>query len=236
MQRMIWRLGTLVVCLAVLAAAMAAVRAQGKFPRPDPEKYLTQPSEWVAVTYTLEFTAGGIPRGPGSTIYRSGDGSTRHVTPTANGETETLIENSRTKKHYRQVNDGNWVESPLRARPFDGKPVMVLRKDHKLRQIGADDPRVRSLARNHPQLTFWEFTSESGRKTVFCPELNLLPVHAEVTGDGLTLVVSNVVLGEPDANFFRPPAGAAVKISTTPAGSGSMTELPSAAHARQNPK
>jgi hypothetical protein len=214
----------LAIGIAAASVVLLTTRAAGQ-KQPDPARWITQPDEWVPISYEVQFTQNNTPSLTRLIFQRSSDGSTRTTSMAPAGVETVEIDSVPQNKHFRWTTGGKGSVHPLRTRPNGGRPFGVISKS-RARQIASNDPRVTHLASLGMPLTFWEFVGSSGARVVFCPELNLLDVHADL-GGGRIKKVMNVVVGEPPANLFVPPADVAFEARSEPEGSGRVSGPPS---------
>lgn len=192
--------------------------------QPDQTGYLPQPSEWVPVSYDVEFELNGEKAGSRYSMYRNREGSTRNIAMSQGIETNQ-VDNVLLGKHFRWTTGGPGFVHPLRQRPNNNKPFLTMRKS-RVRAVPPSDPRVSHLRGLSVELTFWEFVGSGGARIVYAPELNLLDVYVDM-GAGKVKKVTNVVVGEPDASLFQPPSEVSFSTEANARGSGAIIAPPS---------
>lgn len=214
---------TLRFAAVVIAASVvfAAAVAQSSRASTQEERFITQPEQWIPLSYTIQRTHDGVPT-TREQVARYSDGSIGRFNE--DGRTGNVLDLS--VGRFFELQHGKWTSYPMRVQRFDGKPFMKLKRS-SVRQIESNDPRVIAVS-SLGEFTFYLFgaTDDKGFATIYCPELNMLEVWQRVPArfkdspdKSLELTIVNLALGEPTAPR-QPPAGVDVTISNTPSGPG----------------
>lgn len=201
--------------LVALARALPTLRAQNA--------QITQPSEWVPISFRRDDTVNG-KLNHSYVEYRSSNGSTRRE---RNDGHEILITNMSTRKYYSFGHAG-WVVQPLRDQKNDGKPFMALSRSSVM-EVSEDDPRVALVAKSvSVPVTFYEMPLGSAGSVILSPELNLLDVWRKVNrpGEGEVIqTITAITVGEPTVSW-EPPSDARLTESPVQGGRGSAVPPP----------
>lgn len=214
------RVTTSGVLAAALVSGLYLVRSSaGGAVQGDPSQFIAQPSEWLPMTIEIRRTEpdGTVTR---AVKYRTADGSTRFEQWSDGSKEAKNIQILSLKTNtFTYFRAGEWIQSPSRNQPNDGKPFMALARSN-VTPVRSDDPRVQAAAHLGIPLTFFEWREEASTR-VFCPELNMLEMFVRRV-DSTETQVTRVSLGEPQVDF-RPPEGAKVTIRGSEAGPGLMS-------------
>jgi hypothetical protein len=221
-RRRVLSIGGPAVAGVILFALTVIVPAFGALQVPQ-DRYITQPMEWIPITYEYETRIDGHLVFA-YTVSRSSDGSTRQER--RDGLDIQIL--NRTLRRFFWMHRDAWTDHPMRPQPNGDRPFLRLTRN-RVTHMSSEDPRVQAV-KGVVDLspTFYELRTSADQSTIFCPELNMLEVWFRMQrSDGVVeRQVTSVALGEPQVDF-RPPPSASITVSTEPAGPGRVLKLPS---------
>lgn len=208
----------LTLALALLIAAFF-VRPPGTTARsPETRTVLEQPNGWVPFSANVETTTPGAETQTGR-YFRNKDGSERFEAARASdGATIVEILNLRQSTYYVSTNHLGWVSKAMDVGISDRRPrkmyaemTQLVRYPYKLDLLKGGSRNLRATQ----GLDAYMYTTGSGSVRLMIPALNFFPVVMQQPA-GRAKTFFNIVVGEPSAELFVPPADASVRVSTEP--------------------
>lgn len=179
---------------------------------------LEQPNEWVPFSADVETTTPGAETETGR-YFRNSEGSERfEATRPSDGATIIEILNLSESTYYINPRGRGWITRPMdvsvatrRPRKMYAEMPRLVRYAFKL-DVGPGGSRKLRASQGFDA---YMYTTASGTVRFMVPELNFFPVvMQQPAGHGKTFF--NIVIGEPPAELFFPPPGAAITPSSIP--------------------
>ena len=198
------------VSVACLAAGISVTVWTFSSRRPNQGMTLSGPAEWVPFEAVYSVTTNNEVVATGS-ISRSSNGSTRdESTPIARpGARSILIVSIARKALFSLTPDTDvWRVRPLELPQTGYRPRVTLSMAAVERVDTASISGVEAFVR---------LPNAKGTRVTVAPSLNFYPVVVDDPLNATTLKLSSIMLKEPSAELFEPPAGANMVWETKPA-------------------
>lgn len=177
------------------------------------ENAIPQPKTWVPFTADVAVTLPNGERQRGK-HYRRGDGSGRlDITSVERPEAALIsINNISEATYYRFSPKLGWISGPMRLPPGRFNPpqwhlgmVGLQRYPFRLALRAGETQELQA----DKGFEAYAYLTPKGTPRLVVPDLNFFAV-VNTSVRGRREAYTNIVIGEPDPNLFRPPAGAKI--------------------------